>query len=156
MPKTLLQSVVSQLHKERARLDDELHRVTAALTAFGQSYFRGSKSKLTGPTRKKHFSCGTRENRSRAKGAVGKDQGAKGGFKQCPQRTHIVRSRPQKNCQSSESSLGKVAQGAKESLARLPINYAHRRRLLAKWGCFASYDGLCGCYAGSPWQQRWR
>ena len=49
MPKTLMQSVVGQLQKERTRLEDELHRVTAALTAFGEVYMRGSK-----PTRKKH------------------------------------------------------------------------------------------------------
>ena len=36
MPKTLMQSVVSQLQKEWTRLEDELHRVTAALTAFGK------------------------------------------------------------------------------------------------------------------------
>jgi hypothetical protein len=35
MPKTLMQSVVSELQKERKRLEDQLHRVTAALTAFG-------------------------------------------------------------------------------------------------------------------------
>jgi hypothetical protein len=44
MPKTLMQSVVSQLQKERTRLEDELHRVTAALTAFGKAYLRGRKS----------------------------------------------------------------------------------------------------------------
>src|SRR5271169_571096 len=38
MPKTLMQSVVSQLQKERRRLEDELHHVTAALTAFGNAY----------------------------------------------------------------------------------------------------------------------
>jgi septal ring factor EnvC (AmiA/AmiB activator) len=43
MPKTLMQSVVSELQKERTRLEDELHRVTAALTAFGKAYMRGSK-----------------------------------------------------------------------------------------------------------------
>jgi hypothetical protein len=43
MPKSLMQSVVSQLQKERTRLEDELHRVTAALTAFGKAYMRGSK-----------------------------------------------------------------------------------------------------------------
>ena len=43
MPKTLMQSVVSQLQKERTRLEDELHRVTAALTAFGKVYLQGSK-----------------------------------------------------------------------------------------------------------------
>jgi len=44
MPKGLMQSVVSQLQKERTRLEDELHRVTAALTAFGKVYLRGRKS----------------------------------------------------------------------------------------------------------------
>jgi hypothetical protein len=48
MPKTLMQSVVSQLQKERTRLEGELHRVTAALTAFGKVYLRAGKS-----TRKK-------------------------------------------------------------------------------------------------------
>jgi hypothetical protein len=43
MPKTLMQSVVSQLQKERMRLEDELHRVTAALKAFGKAYLRGRK-----------------------------------------------------------------------------------------------------------------
>jgi len=38
-----MQSVVSQLQKERIRLEDELHRVTAALTAFGKVYLRGNK-----------------------------------------------------------------------------------------------------------------
>jgi hypothetical protein len=44
MAKSLMQSVVTQLQKERRRLEDELHRVTAALTAFGTVYMRGSKS----------------------------------------------------------------------------------------------------------------
>jgi len=43
MPRTLLQSIVSQLQNERMRLEDELHRVTAALTAFGKVYLRGSR-----------------------------------------------------------------------------------------------------------------
>ena len=41
MLKTLMHSVVSQLNKERVRLADELHRVTAALTAFGKVYVNG-------------------------------------------------------------------------------------------------------------------
>jgi len=53
MPKTLLQSVASQLQKERARLENELHRVTAALTAFGKVYVNGSKPKPAIATRKK-------------------------------------------------------------------------------------------------------
>jgi hypothetical protein len=43
MAKTLIQSVVKQLQQERARLEDELHRVTAALTTFGKVYMQGSK-----------------------------------------------------------------------------------------------------------------
>jgi hypothetical protein len=48
MPKTLMQSVISELQKERKRLEDELHRVAAALTAFGNVYMHGSR-----PTHKK-------------------------------------------------------------------------------------------------------
>jgi hypothetical protein len=44
MPKSLMQSVVSELQKERTRLKNELHRVSAALTAFGNVYLRGRKS----------------------------------------------------------------------------------------------------------------
>jgi hypothetical protein len=47
MPKRLMQSVISELQKERKRLEDELHRVAAALTAFGNVYMHGSR-----PTRK--------------------------------------------------------------------------------------------------------
>ena len=39
-----LSGVVQQLRKERTRLVDELHRVTAALTAFGNVYIYGSKN----------------------------------------------------------------------------------------------------------------
>jgi hypothetical protein len=53
MPKTLLQSVASQLQNERTRLEDELRRVTAALTAFGNVYIHGSKPKAAKATRKK-------------------------------------------------------------------------------------------------------
>ena len=44
MPKTLMQSVVSELQEERRRLEDELHRVSDALTAFGKVYLRARKS----------------------------------------------------------------------------------------------------------------
>jgi 16S rRNA G1207 methylase RsmC len=37
-----ISGVIRQLKKERARLTDELHRVTAALTAFGKVYLSGS------------------------------------------------------------------------------------------------------------------
>lgn len=53
MPKTLMQTVVNQLQKERTRLEDELHRVTAALTAFGKVYLQGGKPR-SAATGKKH------------------------------------------------------------------------------------------------------
>ena len=53
MSKTLIQSVVSELQKERVRLEGQLHRVTAALTAFGKVYLEGSKPRPSA-TRKKH------------------------------------------------------------------------------------------------------
>ena len=37
-----MSKVVRQLSQERTRLTDELHRVTAALTAFGKVYLSGS------------------------------------------------------------------------------------------------------------------
>src|SRR5258708_35515990 len=40
--------VIRESQKERKRLEDELHRVAAALTAFGNVYLHGSR-----PTRKK-------------------------------------------------------------------------------------------------------
>ena len=43
-----MQSVISELQKERTRLEDELRRVTAALTVFGNVYLHGSR-----PTRKR-------------------------------------------------------------------------------------------------------
>jgi hypothetical protein len=47
MPKTLMQSVVSQLQMERTRLENELHRITDALAAFGKVYLHGSKGTRT-------------------------------------------------------------------------------------------------------------
>jgi len=47
MPKTLIQNVVQQLEHERARLRTELHKVSAALTAFGKVYLSGGKPAKT-------------------------------------------------------------------------------------------------------------
>jgi hypothetical protein len=44
MAKTLVQSVVDQLQKERARLENELRGISAALSAFGKVYMRGPSS----------------------------------------------------------------------------------------------------------------
>jgi hypothetical protein len=48
-----LSGVVQQLKKERTRLADELHRVTAALTAFGKVYISGSNPKAVAANRTK-------------------------------------------------------------------------------------------------------
>jgi hypothetical protein len=53
MAKSLIQSVVKQLHQERTRLEDELHRVTAALTTFGRVYMQGGKRGAAATTTKK-------------------------------------------------------------------------------------------------------
>ena len=59
-----------------------------------------------------HFGYGTQENCGCSTGAVGKDQGTKGCFSQCPQGTLNVPGCSQKDCRSSESALGKVAEGS--------------------------------------------
>jgi hypothetical protein len=62
MPKTLMRAVVNQLQKERTRLEDELHRVTAALTAFGNVYLHGN-SKAGTATRKRRTLSAAGRNR---------------------------------------------------------------------------------------------
>ena len=42
MAETAIQSVVKELRRERARLGNELRRVTAALTTFGKVFLNGS------------------------------------------------------------------------------------------------------------------
>ena len=61
MAKTLTQSVVDLLQKERKRLEDELHRVTAALTAFGKVYVHGSKPKAAATRKKRLISAAGRK-----------------------------------------------------------------------------------------------
>ena len=46
MAKTLIQSVVKQLQQERARLENELRGVTAALTTFGKVFLRGKRGRV--------------------------------------------------------------------------------------------------------------
>lgn len=53
MAKSLIQSVVKQLQHERARLENELHRVSAALTTFGQVYMHGPKRRPARSTAKR-------------------------------------------------------------------------------------------------------
>jgi hypothetical protein len=61
MPKTLMQSVVGQLQKERMRLEEELHRVRTALTAFGKVYMRGSKPRPAATRKKRTISAAGRK-----------------------------------------------------------------------------------------------
>jgi hypothetical protein len=55
MAKTLIQTVVKQLQLERSRLEDELYRVTAALTTFGKVYMQGGGKSVAGAAPKKRF-----------------------------------------------------------------------------------------------------
>jgi hypothetical protein len=61
MPDNLIQSVVKQLQHERTRLEDELHRVSVALTTFGQVYMRGAKAKSATTPRKRKMSAAGRK-----------------------------------------------------------------------------------------------
>jgi hypothetical protein len=60
MAKTLIQNVVQQLERERIRLQTELHRVSAALTAFGHAYLSGAKPGRTGVKRRTMSAAGRR------------------------------------------------------------------------------------------------
>lgn len=60
MQKTLMHSVISERQKERKRLEDELHRVTAALTAFGRVYLHGTKPKAIVTRKKRTISAAGR------------------------------------------------------------------------------------------------
>jgi hypothetical protein len=60
MAKTLIQSVVKQLQQERARLENELHGVTAALTTFGKVFLQGSKRRPVAIRRKRTISAAGR------------------------------------------------------------------------------------------------
>jgi hypothetical protein len=68
MPKTLMQSVVSELQKERKRLEDELHRVTAALTAFGKAYLRSRKKRTISAAGRKRIAAAQRARWAKIKG----------------------------------------------------------------------------------------
>lgn len=61
MSDNLIQSVVKQLQHERARLEDELHRVSVALTTFGHVYMHGAKAKSAGTPRKRKISAAGRK-----------------------------------------------------------------------------------------------
>ena len=61
MAKTLIETVVKQLQQERSRLENELYRVTAALTTFGKVYLHGSKAAPAAAPRKRTISAAGRK-----------------------------------------------------------------------------------------------
>jgi hypothetical protein len=61
MAKTIIETVVKQLQHERARLENELHRVTAALTTFGKVYLSGPKRGPAATGRKRTISAAGRK-----------------------------------------------------------------------------------------------
>jgi hypothetical protein len=61
MAKTLIQTVVKQLQQERARLENELHRVTAALTTFGKVFLQAGKRGPISARKKRTISAAGRK-----------------------------------------------------------------------------------------------
>jgi hypothetical protein len=53
MANSIVNTIVDQLRTERTRLEHELHRVSAALGAFGKAYMQGTKANAATPTPKR-------------------------------------------------------------------------------------------------------
>jgi glutamate-1-semialdehyde aminotransferase len=66
---TNMSGVIQQLKKERVRLEDQLHGITAALTAFGKVYMHGTGTKAVGGSKKGTMSAAGRRKISRAQKA---------------------------------------------------------------------------------------
>jgi hypothetical protein len=61
MANSIVTTIVDQLQTERTRLEHELHRVSAALSAFGRAYVHGTKAKAApapAPKRRKISAAG--------------------------------------------------------------------------------------------------
>ena len=119
MPKTLMQSVISELQKERERLQGELHRVATALTAFGNVYLHGSR-----PTRKRRtISVAGRKRIAAAQRARwAKIKGQK--IVSISSRKGRTMSRlPAKGLSQPRKRAGR--NGEHKRRPRLPINYTH-------------------------------
>ena len=69
MPKTLIQTVVGQLQRERKRLENELHGITAALAAFGRVYMQGTKLRSATSRKKRIISAVARRRMAAAQKA---------------------------------------------------------------------------------------
>ena len=66
---TNMSGVVQQLKKERVRLEDQLHRITAAITAFGRVYLHGTGAKAVAGRKKGTMSAAGRRRISLAQKA---------------------------------------------------------------------------------------
>lgn len=75
---TNMSGVIQQLKKERVRLEDQLHRVTAALTAFGRVYMNGTGTKAVAGGKKRTMSAAARQKISLAQKARWAKQKAAG------------------------------------------------------------------------------
>jgi hypothetical protein len=60
MAKTLIDTVVKELKRERNRLENELHRVTAAITTFGSVFMNGTKGARAAKRKKRIISAAGR------------------------------------------------------------------------------------------------
>jgi hypothetical protein len=60
MAKTLIDTVVKELKRERNRLENELHRVTAAITTFGSVFMNGTKRASVARRKKRIISAAGR------------------------------------------------------------------------------------------------
>src|ERR1700679_143195 len=61
MANSIVSTIVNQLHTERTRLQNELTRVSAALTAFGQAYVHGTRAKAAPVRRTRTISAAGRK-----------------------------------------------------------------------------------------------
>src|SRR6202030_4044188 len=66
---TNMSGVIQQLKKERVRLEDQLHRITAALTAFGRVYMSVTAAKAVAGRKRATMSAAARRKISLAKKA---------------------------------------------------------------------------------------
>jgi hypothetical protein len=66
---TNMSGVIQQLKKERVRLEDQLHRIRAALTAFGRVYMSGTGAKAVAGRKRGTMSAAARKKISLAQKA---------------------------------------------------------------------------------------
>lgn len=100
-----LTSVIKDLEQERNRLGAQLEGINRALSVLnGTSDHRATRT----------ISAAGRARI--AAGSLGKGQGAKSRFHRHWQEAHDVASRPQADCRSPKSTVGKVAEGAQEGV----------------------------------------